>query len=126
MKHIRNSVIIAVILTIVCLLLSVVIFFTYHWFYSYQVRDASQVSRYLGDVNADFQITWEDVTAIQCLYLPEGSSCTKQDTDCADLNRDGTVNNEDTAVLLLYLANHDSWSIRGLEAYCNTYYPSQE
>ncbi|MBR1529434.1 MAG: hypothetical protein IJ642_09055 [Oscillospiraceae bacterium] len=121
MKQIRNYVIMAIIITIICLLLSVVIFFTYHAFYSYQVRNASQVSRYLGDVNADFQITWEDVTAMQELYLPEGSVYTKQDIECADLNQDGMIDNEDTAILL-YLANHESWSFKGLEAYRNTYY----
>ncbi len=126
MKTIKNSVIVAIILTIVCLLLSMVIFFTYHWFYSYQVRDASQVSRYLGDVNADFQLTWDDVTAMQMLYLPEDSIYTKQDIDCSDLNQDGVINNEDTAILLLYFANHDSWSFSGLEAYCNMHYYSQE
>jgi len=126
MKNIRNSVIVAIVMTIICLVLSVVIFFTYHSFYSYHVRNASEVSRYLGDVNADFRITWDDVTAMQELYLSENSVYTQQDLECADLNQDGMINNEDTAILLLYLSGHETWSLKGLEAYRNTYYYSQE
>ncbi len=121
MKTIKISIIGVIVMTIVCLLLSVMIFFSYDKVYRYQVKDASQVSRYLGDINADFQISWEDVTALEKLYLYENSTFTAQDKKCADLNQDNAVNQEDTAILLLYMANSDSWTLQGLEAYCRAY-----
>jgi hypothetical protein len=121
MKTIKNSIIGVIMMTIACLLLSGMIFLSYDRVYRYQVKDASKVSRYLGDINADFQITWEDVTALEKLYLYEDSTCTEQDKHCADLNQDGAVNQEDTAILLLYMANSDSWTLKGLESYCRTY-----
>ncbi len=121
MKTIKHSIIGVIMMTAACLLLSVIIFLSYDKVYRYQVKDASQVSRYLGDINADFQITWEDVTALEKLYLYEDSTCTAQDKKCADLNQDGAVNREDTAILLLYMANSDNWTLQGLEDYCQTY-----
>ena len=121
MKTIKNSIVGVIVMTIACLLLSVIIFLSYDKMYRYQVKDTSQVSRYLGDINADFQITWEDVTALEQLYLYENSTCTAQDKKCADLNQDGAVNREDTAILLLYMANSDSWTLQGLEDYCHAY-----
>lgn len=117
MTDIRKSVIIAIILTVACLVLSCVIFFSYHAIYHYQVIDVSQVSRYPGDINADFKITWDDVSAIQKLYQNQ-ASYTQLDLECADLTGDGVIDNEDTALLLLYLSEHDTWTLRGLENYC--------
>ena len=121
MKTVKISIIGVIMMTIACLLLSGIIYFSYDKVYRYQVKDASQVSRYLGDINADFQISWEDVTALEKLYLYEESTCTAQDKKCADLNQDGAVNREDTAILLLYMANSDNWTLKGLEEYCHGY-----
>ena len=121
MKTIKNSIIGVILMTLACLVLSVMIFLSYDKMYRYQVKDASQISRYLGDINADFQISWEDVTALEKLYLYENSTCTAQDKKCADLNQDDTVNQEDTAILLLYMSNSDNWTLQGLEAYCHAY-----
>ncbi len=119
MKKIKNSMILAMILTVCCLLLSGMIFYSYLAAYSYRIEDSSQISRYPGDVNADFKIGWEDVSAMQALYL-NGAAYSQLDLECADLNKDGEINNQDTAILLQYLSGHDQWTLQGLEAYCRS------
>ena len=125
MKTLKTTIIGIIMMTVACLVLSGLIYLSYDRVYRYQVQNVPQVSRYLGDINADFQITWEDVTALQKLYLYDDSTCTAQDKKCADLNQDGAVSQEDTAVLLLYMSNSDSWTLKGLEDYCRTYQNQQ-
>ncbi|MBE6877232.1 MAG: hypothetical protein E7496_11045 [Ruminococcus sp.] len=124
MKEKKNSVIIAVILTVTCLFLSAGIFVSYDRAYQYQVSDVSQVSRYTGDVNGDFRIDWNDVTALQ--NLCGNQEYTEWDAECADLNRDGSIDREDTALLLQYLSVSDTWTLRGMEAYCEAFRNGQE
>lgn len=119
MKDKKNDVIIALILTVSCLLLSGIIFLSYDAMYQYQVNDTAHVSRYTGDINGDFRIGWEDVTALQALC--QSQELTEWDTECADLNRDGTVDREDTALLLRYLSASDTWTLRGIDAYCEAF-----
>ena len=119
MKDRKKSIIIAIILTVSCLVLTGMIFLSYDKTYRYQVTDVSGTSRYTGDVNGDFRIDWKDVTALQ--NLCGNQNPTQWDAECADLNRDGSIDREDTALLLRYLSVSDTWTLRGIDAYCEAF-----
>ena len=125
MKRIKIAVIFAIFITILFFLASVFMLVSYHFQYHYRVSDVSQLSRYAGDINADFKLTWEDVTAMQGLYL-QHTGYTQEDLNCADLNHDGIISREDTAILLHYFSEHDTWTLAGLESYCKQFQKNQE
>ena len=119
MKDRKNSIIIGIVLTVACLLLTGMIFVSYDRTYHYQVTDVSQTSRYTGDVSGDFRIDWNDVTALQNLCGKQ--DVTQWDLECADLNQDGCISREDTSLLLRYLSVSDAWTLRGIDAYCKAF-----
>ncbi|MBR0483666.1 MAG: hypothetical protein IJJ69_02675 [Oscillospiraceae bacterium] len=119
MKDRKNPIIIGIVLTVACLLLTGMIFVSYDRTYHYQVTDVSQTSRYTGDVSGDFRIDWNDVTALQNLCGKQ--DVTQWDLECADLNQDGCISREDTALLLRYLSVSDAWTLRGIDAYCKAF-----
>lgn len=115
MKKIKAYVLSAMILTILCFLFSCFVFF----YYAARPYPAGETHA-LGDIHADFHLTWADAEAIQELCRENAYA------EYADLNADGIIDNEDTAILLLYLSGHDTWSLKGLADYCLAFQNSQE